>query len=256
MCLLMKIIVLYLIRRTIFNIIESYFIHKEMRIEQMDKVNHRNSFSGKYTKYIVVAIIIGIIVFFLFNGKQGIRFINIKHLRRFILSYGPFAAVVFVVIYSLKPVVLVFPASLLSILAGSIFGPVKATFLSMVSCFFAGTLAFYLSHVLGKSFVEKLLGEKALKLDNSIEQHGFKIMLLMRLSAIFPYDPLSYAAGLSKMKYRDFILGTMIGILPEMIAYSYVGHNMEHPSILKFVAPVIIVAIIATYAYRNYKKNK
>jgi uncharacterized membrane protein YdjX (TVP38/TMEM64 family) len=229
-----------------------------MRIEQMDKINDRNSSSSKYSKYIkyiVIAIILGIIMFFLFNGKRGVKFINIHNLRRFILSYGPFAAVVFVAIYSLKPVVFVFPASLLSILAGNIFGPVKATFLSMVSCFFAGTLAFYLSRVLGKSFVEKLLGEKALKLDNSIEQHGFKIMLLMRLSTIFPYDPLSYAAGLSKMKYRDFILGTMLGIFPEMIAYSYVGHSMQHPSTLKFVAPVIIVAIIATYAYRSYKKS-
>lgn len=228
----------------------------------MDKTSKKDS-KGKYFKYIVFILIIAAIFFFIFTRRPGMRFINVHsfkkiinvhNLRRFIISYGPFAAVVFVLIYSLKPVVLVVPASLLSIMAGNIFGPVKATFLSMVSCFFAGTLAFYLARMLGKSFVEKILGEKALKLDNSIEQHGFRIMLLMRLSTIFPYDPLSYAAGLTKMRYRDFILGTLIGILPEMIAYSYVGHNMQHPSILKFAAPVCIVAFIAVMSYRSYKK--
>lgn len=116
-----------------------------------------------------------------------------------------------------------------------------------------------MSRFLGNSFVNKLLRGKALKLNSDIEKNGFKIMLIMRLSFIFPYDGLSFAAGLSKMKYRDFILGTMIGIVPEMLTYSFMGNNIKHPLSIKFIAPIIailLIAMAAHYFYNTYKKDE
>jgi len=116
-----------------------------------------------------------------------------------------------------------------------------------------------MSRFLGKPFVNKLLKGKALSLNSNIEKHGFKIMLAMRLSFIFPYDALSFAAGLSKMKYYDFILGTIIGIIPEMLTYSFMGKNIKHPLSIKFIAPIIAIILIATasyYFYTTYKKDE
>ncbi|WP_347460457.1 VTT domain-containing protein [Clostridium sp. DMHC 10] len=88
-------------------------------------------------------------------------------------------------------------------------------------------MLFFLAKKLGRPFVDKILKGKVMKLDNGIEKHGFMIMLLMRLSFVFAYDPLSYAAGLTSMKYRDFILGTIIGIIPEMLCYSFMGKILK-----------------------------
>lgn len=212
-------------------------------------------------KYIISALLLVIIVFIILKYRRLGRTFNFRHMKRFILSYGKFSSLIFILIYTLKPIIFIVPASLLSILAGNVFGPYISLLLSMIGCFGAGTVAFYMARFLGRSFVDNLLKGKALKLDNDIEKNGFIIMLIMRLSVIFPYDPLGYAAGLTKMKYRDFISATMIGILPEMVTYSLMGKNIEHPFSLKFIMPIIIIVIIAmtsSYFYRNKisKKNK
>ena len=201
----------------------------------------------------IITIVCAILAYFIFKYKRHLGHINIMDLRRYILSYGRFSALIFVLIYSLKSIFLIIPASLLSILAGNIFGPYEAFILSIISCYFGFTLSFFLSKKLGKSFVHKLLKGKAIGLDANAEKHGFKIMLIMRLSALFPYDPLSYAAGLTKMKYKDFILASLIGISPEILACSFMGKNLKHPFSLKFIAPIIIVIIIAIISSYIYK---
>jgi len=204
-------------------------------------------------KYLFSAIMLIVIIFLVLRYKRHLVHISLRELKRYILSYGEFASLIFIVIYSLKPVLLVVPTGLLSILAGNIFGPHKALLMSMIGCFGSGTIAFFLARFLGRSFVDRFLKGKAMTLDSNIEKHGFKIMLLMRLAVVFPYDPLSYAAGLTKMKYRDFILGTLIGIFPEMVTYSLMGKNMEHPFSHKFILPIVIVIALASIAWHTYK---
>lgn len=207
-------------------------------------------------KYLVLAVLIVVIAFLIYKHRRYMIHVNLDDMRRYILSYGKFSSLIFILIYSLKPVLLVVPTSLLSILAGNIYGPYKAVLMSMIGCFGSGTVAFFLARFLGRSFVDKILKGKAMTLDDSIEKHGFKIMALMRLAVIFPYDPLSYAAGLSKMRYRDFILGTLVGIFPEMVSYSLMGKNLKHPFSLKFILPIVLIiifAMAASYAYKNYK---
>lgn len=207
-------------------------------------------------KNLISVVLLLIIIFLILKYRRHFIHVNLRGMRKYILSYGKFASLIFIVIYSLKPILFIVPTSLLSILAGNIFGPHKAFLMSMIGCFGSGTVAFFLARFLGRSFVNKLLKGKAMTLDSNIEKHGFKIMLLMRLAVVFPYDPLSYASGLTKMKYRDFIFGTLIGVFPEMITYSLMGKNIEHPFSHKFILPIVIVialAIAASYVYKSSK---
>ncbi|AKA70991.1 TVP38/TMEM64 family protein [Clostridium scatologenes] len=210
----------------------------------------------KILQYFIGALLIIVFVYFMMKYGKRLTHLRIKHVRHYILSYGKFASIAFILLYSLKPVALIVPVSLLSIVAGNVFGPYKALLLSMIGCFTSGTLAFFLARFLGRSFVDKLLKGKAMKLDSSIEKHGTEIMCIMRLSFIFPYDPLSYAAGLTKMKYRSFILGTMIGVFPEMVSYSFIGKSLEHPFSIKFFIPIIFIVVVAVIALGIYKSSK
>jgi uncharacterized membrane protein YdjX (TVP38/TMEM64 family) len=206
-------------------------------------------------------LIICISVFFIYlivRYQSFFKGISVRRLRGYIISFGPLAALVFVVMYSLKPLLIVFPAMVFTILAGNIFGPLNGFFLTMVGLFLSGSLAFYLSRRLGKPFVAKITRGKLLKLDENIEVHGFKIMFLMRLSCIFPYDPLSYAAGLTKMRFRDFIIATMLGVFPEMLAYSFLGQSMRHPFSKKLFIPIILViaiGVLGSFMYKSYNKS-
>ncbi|PJI10327.1 MULTISPECIES: TVP38/TMEM64 family protein [Clostridium] len=186
--------------------------------------------------------------------RGGIFHISPRMIRRYILSYGKYASLVFVIMYSLKPFLLVMPVWIFSVVAGSVFGPWKAFALSMIGCYFSGTIAFMLAKKLGRPFVTKILKGKVMKLDDNIDKHGLVIILLMRLSFIFPYDALSYAAGLTKMKYSEFILGTLIGVAPEMLGYSFIGKGFGGKMSLASFLPVLLVVCIAPIAYFARKK--
>jgi uncharacterized membrane protein YdjX (TVP38/TMEM64 family) len=211
-------------------------------------------------KVILILCISMFFIYLIFKYQNFFQHINIRSLRKYILSFGSFSFFALLLIYSLKPLVVVFPAVLLTILAGNIYGPVKGFILSMVGVFFSATLAFYISKSIGKPFVDKITRGKLLKLDDNIEAYGFKIIFLMRLSTLFPIDPLSYAVGLTKMKYTDFILGTLLGLFPEMLAYSYLGQSMRHPLSKKIFIPLILIAAVAAggvFIYKSFKsKNR
>ncbi|AYD41246.1 TVP38/TMEM64 family protein [Clostridium fermenticellae] len=208
-----------------------------------------------FIKRTIVVLFLIPIIYFIVVHRHMLAHLSINGMKGYILSYGELSSLIFIAVYALKPVVLILPSSIMSILAGNIFGPYKALFLNLLGCFGAGSVAFFISRILGKSFVDKLLKGRALTLGSNIEKHGFKIMLIMRLSFIFPYDPLSFAAGLSKMKYRDFIFGTLIGILPEMISYSFIGKNLENLFSISVLLPIFMVIVIAVVSFYIYKSS-
>lgn len=211
-------------------------------------------------KSIAILCISVVFIYLIFKYQKYFTHIVLKNLRGYIISFGPYAALVFLLLYSVKPILIFFPAMVFTAIAGNIFGPILGFLLTIIGLFTSGTFAFCLSRALGKPFVAKITRGKLLKLDENIEQHGFRIMLLMRLSTLFPYDTLSYAAGLTKISYVDFISATIIGTAPEMLAYSYVGHNMRHPSLQRIVIPIFMIialALIGSYIYKtSIKTNK
>jgi Uncharacterized conserved protein len=148
------------------------------------------------------------------------------------------------------------PSWALSMTGGIIFGSIKGFALSMFGFFLSGSLAFFLSRILGKSFVDNILQGKILKIDDSIEKNGLKIMFLLRLPPILPFDIVSYAAGLTKVKYKDFIIGSLLGVIPETIGYCFMGNGFRKASLRSIIIPIIITIIItAITLYISKKKN-
>ena len=216
----------------------------------------------KVIKLLVAAVFL--VIFFIFWKYSGliqngrIRHINIIEIRHVLNSSGKWSEILFIVIYALKPVVFIIPASLLSIAGGMLYGPFWGTVYTMVGAFLSATTAFFIAKILGRDTVEKLLKKKARieSFDDKIEKNGFKIMLLMRLAFVFPYDALSYAAGISKMRYSHFILGTMLGVLPEMITYNIFGGNINRPFNKETITAVSIVIILALTSLLVKTKNE
>lgn len=187
------------------------------------------------------------------------RHIGVNEIKGYLLSYGQWSIGILFLIYLLKPIFVVTPISVLAVASGLIYGPVYGTIYTMIGAFLSATVAFYLASILGQSFVDKLLKGKNTKIEGDIEKHGFSVILFLRLAFIFPYDPLSFAAGLSKMKYRHFILGTLIGVIPEMIAYNYLGTSIDDLFSKKSLVAVLIIVGIALVSFiikYKFKKEK
>ncbi|AFZ45546.1 SNARE associated Golgi family protein [Halothece sp. PCC 7418] len=203
-------------------------------------------------KYIGIAVIIAALV-------ASTRFINFQDILTSALEWinrlGPAAAIVFIAIYVVAAV-LFFPASILTLGAGVVFGVVQGSIFVFIGATIGATLAFLVGRYLARGWVEKRIegNPKFKAIDQAVAEEGMKIVLLTRLSPIFPFNLLNYAYGLTKVTLRDYVIGTL-GILPGTIMYVYVGslaknlatlasENVETPSAVEWAIRILVLITI------------
>lgn len=138
-------------------------------------------------------------------------------------SLGPWGVVIFVLAYAAATVAFV-PGSLLTLAAGAIFGLVKGVAYVFVAAVLGSSLAFLISRYAARSVIEERLAGNArfAAIDQAIGREGRKIVVLLRLSPIFPFNLLNYALGLTRVSFADYLLASF-GMLPGTILYVYYG---------------------------------
>ena len=130
---------------------------------------------------------------------------------------------IYIIFYALRPLVL-FPASLLTIASGLVFGPILGIVFTIVGENASANFAFFLARWLGREAVaaREYEGSFAEKWDKRLSQNGLVTVLIMRL-IYFPFDLVNFSCGLTSMRQRDFAVGTFIGILPTLISFVLFG---------------------------------
>lgn len=132
--------------------------------------------------------------------------------------WAPFALVAAYLI--LTP--LGFPASPLMLAGGLAFGFVGGTVLNFAALWAAAALAYLLGRTLGKDLVERLLGERLRRLEDTIDRHGFWPLVRLRLLPI-PFLFTNYAAALAGVRPGRYLVTTALGLLPASAVYTYFG---------------------------------
>jgi uncharacterized membrane protein YdjX (TVP38/TMEM64 family) len=123
----------------------------------------------------------------------------------------------------------------------------------------AATTAFLLGRTIARDWVARRLGQdpRLAAIDAAVGQSGFKIVLLLRLSPLFPFNVLNYTLGLTRVRLRDFVLGSWIGMLPGTALYVYIGSLVTSASELASGARpssgvagrvLLVVGLVATLA--------
>ncbi|ELS02590.1 hypothetical protein Xen7305DRAFT_00023060 [Xenococcus sp. PCC 7305] len=140
-----------------------------------------------------------------------------------IQSLGSLGGILFVFLYTVTTIALI-PGSILTLGAGVIFGVVWGSFYVFLGAIFGETLAFLIGRYLARDWVyRKIKGnQKFFAINKALKRKGFKIILLTRLSPIFPFSLLNYAFGVTGVSLRDYFLGS-IGMIPMTITYVYFG---------------------------------
>lgn len=136
---------------------------------------------------------------------------------------GAWGVVAFVIGYAVATVAFV-PGSLLTLGAGAIFGLAEGTALVLVAATLGASAAFLVSRYVARGAVERRLAgnPRLAAIDRAIGEQGWKIVLLLRLSPVFPFNLLNYALGLTRVRFRDFVAAS-IGMLPGTVLYVYYG---------------------------------
>jgi uncharacterized membrane protein YdjX (TVP38/TMEM64 family) len=153
----------------------------------------------------------------------------LSHFLAWVQTVGPWGAVILVAAYI--PAALLFvPGSLLTLGAGFVFGVGLGTVAVSLGSTLGAAAAFLLGRTFARHAIEaKVAGNARFHaLDQAVKREGFKIVLLMRLSPVFPFNLLNYAFGLTQVSFRDYILASWIGMLPGTLMYVYLGSAAQN----------------------------
>jgi len=135
-------------------------------------------------------------------------------------AWGPLA---FVAAYAIAAVAFV-PGSLLTLAAGALFGLGRGVAVAFAGATVGATLAFLVARYAARSRVEQAVRGDArfAAIDRAIGRDGRRIVFLLRLSPIFPFNLLNYGLGLTTVRLRDYVVAS-VGMLPGTLLYVYYG---------------------------------
>lgn len=139
-------------------------------------------------------------------------------------ALGPWGPAAFVALYAVAVVALV-PAAIPTLAAGALFGLVRGTVLTLLGATIGSAIAFLVSRHVARGVVERRVAKdpRFEAIDRAIGERGFVLVFLLRLSPIFPFSLLNYVLGLTRVRFRDYLLAS-VGMIPGSVLYVYSGH--------------------------------
>lgn len=197
---------------------------------------------------ILVILTLGFIIYKIYSMNIGI-----DDIKAYVESYGKMGALVYIIMFALVPLTL-FPDSILAIAGGLAFGLTKGYIYTTIGALIGGSISFYISRKLGRNVVKKLTKEKLDNVEEMINERGFFIIFMLRLIPLFPFDIISYGAGLTSIRYKDFILATFVGTIPGILVFTNIGAESVNIGSNSFYAS--IAALILLFVISIFLKNK
>lgn len=176
-----------------------------------------------------------------------------KSLSQWIESLGYLGPLVFMVMYVIATVAFI-PGSVLTLGAAAVFGFGWALLWVTIGANLGANLAFVVGRYFARDAISKQIAgnQRFEAIDRAVEGEGWKIVGLTRLSPAFPFNLLNYAFGLTNVRWIEYCVATLIGMLPGTIMYVYIGSlgKLAAESDKTSTAQMIltIVGLVATIA--------
>lgn len=176
---------------------------------------------GRRIPYGKLALGFGVLVALLYLGRSAGGYIPV--FAEWVEGLGALGPIVFILGYAVAVVAFI-PGSLLTLAAGAIFGLVEGTLYVFVAATIGATLAFLIARHGARAAIERRLqgDERFSAIDRAVGAEGLKIVFLLRLSPVFPFNLLNYSLGLTRVRLVDYFMAS-VGMLPGSLLYVYTG---------------------------------
>ncbi len=191
----------------------------------------------------------------------------------FVEEHRAIARILYFAVYVVA-VVLIVPGSILTLLGGFLFGVVEGFVLVSISSVTGACLAFTIGRYFARQWVEERTQsfERWVEFDHAVAIRGFYVVLLTRLSPVFPFNLLNYFLGLTKIRFIHYLLASWLGMAPATLLYVYLGsialsaadvllgggsNTMGQNTliVLGLIATVALVVVLARLASATLKKE-
>ena len=184
------------------------------------------------------------------NGLRNMiaAFKNLESVMEYIRSFGPWAVAISFLMMILQALAAPIPAFLITFANAAIWGWWRGAILSWTSSMAGAMICFMISRIYGRGVAEKFASKMALDdVEIFFEKYGKNAIFVARLLPFVPFDPISYAAGLTPMGFMEFTIATGLGQLPATVIYSYAAAQSSNPS--TFVKGLLLLFGIAVLIY-------
>lgn len=134
-------------------------------------------------------------------------------------------SLLFMTLFASLAIVVMFPTSITMMLSGFLFGLGTGSAVMLTAVFFGSTAAFLIGRTLARPLIERKIegNDKLLAIDRAIRRKGFFVVLLTRLIMVLPFPLVNYSHGLTDVRLRDYIFGTMIGMILPTLLFVWFG---------------------------------
>jgi len=176
--------------------------------------------TGSFPWARLVGVVVAVVLLVMLGREAGAY---VPRFAEWVEGLGFWGPLIFMLGYIVATVAFI-PGSLLTLAAGAIFGIGMGVVYTFVGASIGATLAFLVSRHLARGAIEKRLegNERFAAIDRAVAREGLKIVTLLRLSPVFPFNLLNYGLGLTQVRLRDYVLACF-GMLPGTLLYIYYG---------------------------------
>lgn len=195
----------------------------------------------------IVAVLITITLLWRFTPLADV--INQDAISNFVetIKNLPFSPLIILAIFTLASV-LAFPITLLIIATVVAFGPVWGSFYSLVGATLGALSGFAIGHFVGRSFIERMTGSIISRLSRRLAEKGISSVIAVRIIPVAPFTVINLIAGASHIKFRDFFIGSFLGLLPGIIALALLAHSLieaiKYPSFNQIMILISVLGVI------------
>ncbi|MBA2750268.1 MAG: TVP38/TMEM64 family protein [Tatlockia sp.] len=213
---------------------------------------------------IKISILVLTIVCFVATG--GVIYllggIDPVQIQAWLKSAGFWGPIVYIVLY-VAATILVLPSTALNLIGGAVFGAVWGTLWTSLGAIIAAIVAFTFTRTVGREAVTKRLGGRWQAMDAEVCRGGLFYMFAIRLVPIMPYGLVNFAAGLTSISFKDYVLGTTIGTVPGILPFVLLGSSglkaLHTGDVLPLVGALALTGILvggSTWYRRRPGLNK
>jgi uncharacterized membrane protein YdjX (TVP38/TMEM64 family) len=187
---------------------------------------------GKRASLVILGIKLIMLCIIILTVITGSIFLPVKEWLVKILEWTGqlgFWGPVFVIVLYIVACILFLPGSALTLGTGFVFELFVGTIAVSIGSTLGACAAFWIGRTVARDWISSKVeaNEKFAAIDNAVGQQGFKIVLLTRLSPVFPFNLLNYTFGLTKVSFAQYALASWIGMLPGTIMYVYFGATLR-----------------------------
>ena len=180
--------------------------------------------------------------------RDGLRMAQ-RDIQSILISLGFFAPIVYILIYVIRPLIF-FPTSILTPLSAVIFGPFLGWIYTYVGENIAASVAFLVARSLGGNVLSRF--KKLNLIDEELQEHGLRTVMLLRLVPLFPFDFVNFGLGLTSVSFRNYVVGTALGVLPGLTAYIFLGASLLSGM---YIIPTLVI-FVSLSVLANYMRKK